>query len=133
EQAVVAALDLELTEPSPAIEDDEHREARLERARADPLGAEEGVRDWVLSPVERPEIERLEPGVEVEPAVEAERAPLEQHREVGRLLELEDEDPLADRVGDAGWDEDVVAGADRPLVQQLEQVVAVEPCLERVS
>src|SRR5207302_4517155 len=82
EQDGVAPRDLELTEPSPPAEDDEHREARLERARADPLGAEEGVRDWVLSPVERPEVERLESGVEVEPAVEAERAPLEQHREV---------------------------------------------------
>ena len=43
---------------------------------------------------------------------ELEPVPLEQDREVGRLLELDEQDPGADRVRRAGRDEDRVAGAD---------------------
>src|SRR5207249_1520578 len=83
----VAAAELERSDPAPAFEHDEDREARLESAVSDASDTEEALRR--LGRAERRELGRLESGVDRERlrAVEAEVAPLEQHREVGRLLE----------------------------------------------
>ena len=57
--------------------------------------------------------------VELEPGV------LEQHGEIGRLLELDEEDALADRVRQPGGHVDAVAGRDPQLVERGQHRVAV--------
>ena len=112
-----------------ALGDDEDREAALERGvgAAQPLGAEVGVGGGGSSRcrpcgragpravgvaggraprARRPSRARASP----RPRLDAEAVPLEQDREVGRLLQLDHQDPVADRVRRARRDEDRVAG-----------------------
>ena len=107
--------------PRPARADQD-REARVERgAAAERLAAEERLRllrQHAAGRRDRSQLERLQRSVpaEVEVALglrELEAVPLEQHREVGRLLELDEQDAGADRVRRPGGDEDRVAGARR--------------------
>jgi hypothetical protein len=63
--------------------------------------------------------------VAVAVAVDGEVLPLQQDRQVGRLLELEDEDPLLDRVGQSRRHEHGIAGADLPGAQRGEKAGAV--------
>ena len=63
--------------------------------------------------------------VTVARSVDLKASPLEQHGQVGRLLELDEEDALADCVRDAGGDKDAVARFDLELVQRLEHALAL--------
>src|SRR5439155_27216942 len=90
-------------------------------------------------PVERRARQRREGDVEpqaevtVDRSVDREPGPFEQYRQIGRLLQLDEEDALADRVRKARGNEDPVAGADRHLVQELEQrtLLPLDPSGER--
>ena len=57
--------------------------------------------------------------VELEPGV------LEQHGEIGRLLELDEEDPFPDRMRQPGGHVDAIAGHDPQLVERGQHRVAV--------
>src|SRR5437868_3055388 len=65
--------------------------SRLEAvAAADALHAEELLHGPLLVGREGGQVEGFELRIEFEPSLEAERAPLEEHGEIGRLLQLED-------------------------------------------
>ena len=72
----------------------------------------------------------------VAPAVNVESRPFEQHREVGRLLKLDEEDSLADRVRESSRDEEAVAWTDGQLVECVEQgraILTIDPARENVE
>ena len=132
-----------------SVGDDQDREGGLQGGggvRSQPLGPEERVglgREQPLGPrAHRPppaaqpvqprrapagavdaaqgEVE-AEPEMALGPAVDGEALPLQQHREVGRLLELDQQDALADGVRHPGGDEHGVAGGHRDGVEGGQQ------------
>ncbi len=85
--------------------------ARRGSRRRPPSAAGRAGRLGQRGGVDRLAVERLERGLPAElevlgAVVDAELLPLDEHREVGRLLQLEQQDAAADRVQRAGGDED---------------------------
>lgn len=68
--------------------------------------------------------------VTVDGPVDLEAGPFEQDREIGRLLEFQDEEVLPDRMRRAGRDEDGVSGTNRDGSKQVEQGVGILPLHE---
>ena len=132
-----------------ALEHDEDREAGLDlglRSGRDALGAEERVGLVGQQPGDRPVGPRTaqrarrrapsgrrtrarssqpRPRLASRGSSMPKPSPLEQHREVARLLQLDDQQPLADRVGNAGRHEERVPRPHRDGVERAEKGGAV--------